>query len=362
MTKQKRRPAAAKVSLEKGATRPTLAVEPSPGLAGWLAERRIALAFTTYRVGKLFMIGTQPNGRLSIFERSLDRCMGLAVHGQSLFVGTQHQIWRFEDALEPGQDSGGFDRVYLPRVGHVTGDVNIHDIAVDRNDRPVFVNTLFSCLATTSETHSFVPLWKPPFVSKLGPQDRCHLNGLAMRDGLPAFVTAVAESDEPEGWREHRADGGCVVDMEDDDIVLRGLSMPHSPRWYDDRLWLHNSGTGEFGAADLKTGSFEPVSFCPGFLRGLDFAGDFAVMGLSKPRDSGAFTGLALEEALARRKADAQCALQVIDLRSGKVAHSLSIEGVVEEIYDVAILPETLRPMAIGFQGDDINRVITVGA
>ena len=340
---------------------PVLKLEPTPGLAEWLQERRLSLAFTTYHVGKLFMVGTQPDGRLSIFERTLDRCMGMAVNGSGFHIGTLYQIWRFEDALQPGQESNGYDRIYLPQVGYVTGGLDVHDIALDKTGKVLFVNTLFGCLATTSDLHSFVPIWKPPFLSALAPEDRCHLNGLAMRDGLPAFMTAVAETDSKEGWREHRVDGGCVVSIEDDETVIRGLSMPHSPRWHDDRLWLHDSGTGRFGQADLKDGGFEPVCFCPGFLRGLDFAGDFAVMGTSKPRKSSSFEGLPLDETLARKKTDAECAVHVVDLQSGEIAHSLVIEGLVSELYDVALLPETVRLMAIGFQGDEIRHVITVG-
>ena len=101
----------------------------------------------------------------------------------------------------------------MPQVGYVTGDLDIHDLAVDGSSaegsgapagggRLVFVNTLFSCLATVSEKQSFLPLWRPPFVSKLAAEDRCHLNGLAMRGGKPAWVTAVSESDVADGWRE----------------------------------------------------------------------------------------------------------------------------------------------------------------
>ena len=122
----------------------------------------------------------------------------------------------------------------------------------------IFVNTLFGCLATFSPRASFQPLWRPPFLSALVPEDRCHLNGLAMRDGRPAYVTAVAASDVADGWRDRRRDGGCVIDVASGGIVASGLSMPHSPRWYRDRLWVLNSGTGEFGSVaagggDLRT-------------------------------------------------------------------------------------------------------------
>jgi uncharacterized protein (TIGR03032 family) len=136
--------------------------------------------------------------------------------------------------------------------------------------------------------------------------------------------------------------------------------MPHSPRLYRDRLWLLNSGTGEFGTVDLDSGAFEPVAFCPGYMRGLGFTGDYAVVGLSKPRDNKTFTGLALDGRLADKNAEAQCALQVIDLKTGDAVHWLRIEGIVEELYDVVVLPGVQRPMALGFKTDEIRRTIIV--
>lgn len=327
----------------------------------WLAEQNASIAFTTYQAGKIFFIGLQPDGKVSIFERTLSRCMGLTVHGNSLYVSTLYQLWRFENVLEPGQQHDGYDRLYLPQVGYVTGDLDIHDLAVDADEKIVFVNTLFGCLATPSETHSFVPLWRPPFISRLAAEDRCHLNGLAMNRGRPAYVTAVSESDVVDGWRDHRHGGGVVVSVQENEVVLRGLSMPHSPRVYRDKLWLHNSGTGYFGYADLKAGKFEPVAFCPGYLRGLSFIGDFAVAGLSKPRKEKTFSGLPLDDNLAKTKAEPRCGIYVIDLRTGDVVHWIRLEGFVQELYDVVMIPGTRRPMAIGFVSDEIRRVITIG-
>ena len=356
---------------EKGAA-PAFDLTSSRQFPEWLAERRTSLAFTTYQAGKVFFIGLQPNGRLSIFERTLNRCMGMVAAGDSLYISTLYQLWRFENALQPGQAAEGYDRLYVPQVGYVTGDLDIHDLAVDGSSaegsgapagggRLVFVNTLFSCLATVSEKQSFLPLWQPPFVSKLAAEDRCHLNGLAMRGGKPAWVTAVSESDVADGWRDHRRDGGCLVDVQANEVVLRGLSMPHSPRWHRDTLWLLNSGTGEFGYVDLTQGRFVPVCFCPGYMRGLGFVGDFALVGLSKPRENRTFTGLPLDDGLTDKKAEPRCGIHVIDLRTGDAVHWLRIEGVVQELYDVVALPGAIRPMAIGFRSDEIRRVISVG-
>jgi uncharacterized protein (TIGR03032 family) len=178
-------------------TKPLLEIQVSRQFTAWLAEAGISLAFTTYQTGKLFFLGLQPDGRLSVFERTFNRAMGLAVHdeaagGRQLYLSTLYQLWRFDDSLTPGQTHQSCDRLYVPQLAWTTGDLDIHDVAVMADGRPIFVNTLFSCLATPDTATSFRPLWQPPFISRLAAEDRCHLNGLAMRDGKPAFVTAVA--------------------------------------------------------------------------------------------------------------------------------------------------------------------------
>jgi uncharacterized protein (TIGR03032 family) len=331
----------------------------------WLASTGDGLAFTTYQAGKLFLIGLQPDGRLSIFERSFPRCMGLGVSrdGRSLVLATEFQIQRFDDILAPGQTAeGGGDALYAPHAAWVTGDLDVHDIGFGEDGRPVFVNTLFSCIAEVSDDHSFKPLWKPGFISRLAAEDRCHLNGMAMADGRPIYATAVSRSDAADGWRDRRAGGGIVIDVASGEIVADGLAMPHSPRLHAGRLWLLNSGTGEFGHVDPAAGRFEPVAFCPGYARGLAFAGNHAVIGLSLARENRTFSGLPLEEALGRRGTDARCGLAVIDLASGDMTGWVRIEGVVRELYDVAALPCVRRPSAVGFKTDEVKRLISIEA
>ena len=341
--------------------KPHLEITASRQFTSWLYEQKVSLVFTTYQAGKIFFIGLQPDGKLSVFERTLDRCMGLCLDDNSLYVSTLYQLWRFENTLEKGQIYNNYDAIYLPQLSYVTGDLDIHDIRVAQNNKkPVFINTLFSCLATVSETHSFKPLWKPPFISKLAAEDRCHLNGLAMRDGKPYYVTMVSQSDVADGWREHRINGGCVMDITNNEIIAEGLSMPHSPRWYQEKLWILNSGTGELGFIEIETGKFNPVTFCPGYLRGFSLYNDFAVVGISEPRHNKTFQGLPLDEKLIAKKATPRCGLLVIDLKTGDIVHSLRIQGVIEELYDVAILPNFRRPMAIGFRSEEIRRMITV--
>lgn len=340
-----------------------LALDASRQFTSWLKEHKVSLAFTTYQAGKLFLLGLKPEGGLSVHERSFERCMGLAVTGSSLYLASLYQLWRFNDVLTAGQVArDGIDRLYVPQMSWVTGDVDLHDLGIDAEGRPVFVNTLFSCLATVDGASSFVPLWQPPWVSKLAAEDRCHLNGLAMKDGKPAYVTAVAQTDSHEGWREHRQTGGVVVSVPDGEIVCSGLSMPHSPRWHQGKLWVLDSGHGQFGWVDLQTRAFVPLAFMPGYARGLSFVGDFAVIGLSKSRKVKSFEGLALQEQLDAKKISARCGLVIVDLRTGDLVHSVSLDGIVEELYDVAIIPGVRTPSALGFKTDEIRRTLSIGA
>ncbi|MGF1477872.1 MAG: TIGR03032 family protein [Cyanophyceae cyanobacterium] len=334
----------------------SLEVSCSPYFLSWLQEQQLSLALTTYQTNRLFLVGTKPDGQLSTFERYFERAMGLYGSSERLYLSTRYQLWQLDNVLQTGEQYRGYDKLYVPRIGYTTGDLNIHDVAVSgERQQVVFVNTAYSCLATLSDRHSFTPLWQPSFISKLAPEDRCHLNGVAMADGKPRYVTAISRSDVASGWRERRQDGGVVVDVETNEVVLSGLSMPHSPRVYQNRLWLLNSGTGEFGYLDEQ---FVPVAFCPGFLRGLAFHHNFAIVGLSKPRDRH-FTGLALDERLAAKDAVPRCGLMVIDLTTGNIAHWLQMEGVVKELFDVVVLPGVRLPTALGFKTDEICQVVT---
>lgn len=355
----------------------------SPSFPQWLEDQGVSVAFTTYQSGKLFTLGRAagaPPESLSIVERNFPHCMGMCVSSdvRSLWVSTRFQIWRLErtgaaaspyvpaaadgtpDASMPAWCRGGHDFAYVPRVGWTTGHLDVHDMALDTTGAPVFVNTLFGCLATVSERGSFRPLWRPPFLSALVPEDRCHLNGLAMRDGAPAFVTLAGRSNVLDGWREHRRTGGCVLDVASGEVACGGLSMPHSPRLHDGRLWLLNSGTGELGFVDETTARFEGVTFGPGFLRGLSIHADYGVVTVSKPRGN-VFRDLVLDDRLSADNAAPMAGLLVIDLRTGRVIAWFRIEDeALLELYDAVILPGVVNPVVIGFKSDDIERLVVI--
>jgi uncharacterized protein (TIGR03032 family) len=276
---------------------------------------------------------------------AFDRSMGICCDGQSIWLVTQSMIWRFENDLAVGQlDDAGYDRVFVPRASHVTGEIDGHEVAVNEHRQPMLVNTAFSCIATVDDRFSFRPLWHPPFISQLAPEDRCHLSGLAMEDGQPKYVTMHARSDVADGWRDFRQTGGIIMNMQTDELIAEGLSMPHSPRVHEGKLWLLNSGTGHLGFIDMSSGKFEPVTFVPGYARGLSFYGGYAFVGLSKPRREHAFHGLPLDTNLSDRGAAPWCGVQVIDVKSGAVFHWARIESTIEELFDVAVLPGIRRP------------------
>lgn len=350
---------AANAAPEKTETK--LDISCSPGIVRWLIRNKCSLAFTSYKTGKLFLIGVMKTGALSFHQRNFDKAMGLWADPESLslYLGTLYQIWRFESILREGQIANGtYDRCYVPRQSFVTGNVMAHDLAVDADGRIVFVNTAYSCLAVTDPVHSFRPLWKPPFISELAVEDRCHLNGLAMDAGHPRYVTAVSRSDVQAGWRENRGDGGLIMDVANDTILTEGLSMPHSPRLYREDLYALDAGRGNLCRIDRVTGAIEPIAFCPGFLRGLAFCNNNAIVGLSLPRDK-SFAGLDLDAALKSRDAEPWCGLQIISLQSGETVEWLRIKGEVDELYDVAVLPNVQCPMALDFVAEGIQQAIS---
>lgn len=333
-------------------------ISASRGFVGWLSSQNAALAISTYQTGKLFLIGHNQNSQFSVFERTFERAMGLAGNAQTIYMATLYQLWRMENVLQPNETTQDYDRSYVPQVGFTTGDLNVHDVALDGNGRPLFISARFSCLATVSDRYHFCPLWKPKFITKLAGEDRCHLNGLAMVDGQARYVTACAETDIVDGWRDHRRDGGVVIDLQSDQIIARGLSMPHSPRWYRDRLWLSDAGTGYFGFLDEASGKFERIAFCPGFARGLSFVGNYAVVGISLPRHDPTFQGLPLQENLAAAKVSARCGVLVIDLDSGDIVHWLQMQEPIRELYDILVLPGVGRPRLVGFKTDEIRTIV----
>lgn len=339
----------------------SLSLSWSDGFPEWLTAQGMSLAVSTYQANRLLLIGCKPNGRLSLFERRFERPLGLHVDAAGrLFMATCDRVWRLDNVLAPNERHGDFDRLYVPKRSWVTGHLNTHDLALGADGRLLFVNTLFSCLARPDRTHSFEAVWAPPFITALLPEDRCHLNGMAVEGGIPRYVTMRSRTDGPHAWRGDPATHGCLMDASTGEALLTDLCVPHSPRLYRNRLWLLNSGTGELGAVDRKGRRFVPVHSFPGYLRGLAFHGGVAVTGTSRARDGFDFSGLPLHDTLQRQGTPAICGLFFIDLATGSLLHHLQFHGTVSELYDVQVLEGARCPMALGLQSDEIAYRVTL--
>ncbi|WP_462161074.1 TIGR03032 family protein [Microcystis aeruginosa] len=332
-----------------------LKIECSPNLVAWLQQEKISVAFTTYQTNRLIMLGSYEDGRITLQERLFDKPMGLYADSTSLYMSTRYQIWTLENRLAPGETFQDGDRLYVPSSAYTTGNVNVHDVALDGEGKLIFVNTDFSCLAELKTGYSFNPIWQPPFISELRAEDRCHLNGLALVEGQPIYLSACSGTNQGAGWRNCRQDGGILLHLPSNEIIMRGLSMPHSPRFYRDKLWVLNSGSGELGYIEAE--KFYPITFCSAFVRGLAFWKNYAFVGLSKLR-SAVFSGLVLEERLLATGHQALCGLMVVDLNTGEIVHSLIFNDTIEELFDVVVLPGVIRPKLLGLQNEDIERLV----
>lgn len=348
-------PAAQTAPAGKGNTKITV----SRGFADWLRRNRTSIAFTSYQTGQLFLVGVLPNGTVSFNQHNFTRAMGVCYQPGRLYLGGLHQVWRLENMLRPGEMANkAFDMALVPRNGQTTGDVDIHEVGTDAKGRVIFVNTKYSCLATLDLSQSFRPIWKPDFISKLVPEDRCHLNGMALDGGKVRYVTAVSRSDSLTGWRERRHEGGVLIEVATNRIVTDQLSMPHSPRIDGNRVLVLDSGRGHLIAVDPKDGKRTDIAFAPGFLRGLALHNDHAIVTVSKPRNE-SFEGLELDEQMKKRDAEPWCGVMIIDLRTGGIAEWIKLDGHITELFDVAAMPGVVCPMSIGLDSLEIRSTIT---
>ena len=317
-----------------------------------LRQLGLSLVVSTYQAGKVILVRYDPETEtVNTHFRAFAKPMGIAVDAARLAIGGTNTVWYYRNMpavarkLEP---PGKHDAAYLPRRVHVTGDIDIHEMAWAGDGELWLVNTRFGCLCTLDADHSFHPRWRPPHLSALAPEDRCHLNGLAMLNGRPQFVTMLGQTDTAGGWREDKARGGLLMEAPTNRVLLRGLSMPHSPRWHDNRLWLLESGEGSLALAEPRRGAWRTVASLPGFTRGLSFHGPLAFIGLSQVRESATFSGIPLVERLEERT----CGVWVVDVRDGRVLGFLRFEQGVQEIFAVEVLANSRFPEMLEW-GDD---------
>jgi uncharacterized protein (TIGR03032 family) len=333
----------------------------SKGLTEFLTEIKSSLVISTYQTGNLFLIGAKNKDTISINPITLKRPMGLFNSGQSLYVADRYQIFRFNNVVPLGQSYQDQDRIYIPQVSWTTADMDVHDIALDKAGRLLFVNTLFSCIASVSEENSFKKIWQPPFISNLAPEDRCHLNGLALRDGELRYASAFSSTDTKEGWRKNKDEQGVIWDIKNNKAVVTGITMPHSPRWYADKLWFIESGSGAVIYYDEQTKQTKQFVTLPGYLRGLNFHGNYLVVASSILRDNSGIKDKKLEDALTKRGEKQTCGVFILNISTGELLHFIKISEDVQELYDVIFLPNTTTPKAFNLDSEEVRFILSIG-
>jgi uncharacterized protein (TIGR03032 family) len=310
-----------------------------------LSQLGVFLLVSTYQAGKVAVVGVADD-EFALSYHNFERAMGLAVKPDGIAVAARAQVWFLRAApdLAPRvEPTGRHDACFLTRSSHFTGEIQIHELAFC-DDELRLVNTAFGCLCTLDDRHSFVPRWRPPFLTAISADDRCHLNGLAMADGAPKYVTALAETDRPQGWRANKVQSGCLIDVASGETVARGFAMPHSPRVPRGRVWMLHSGAGQLVLVDPGSGRVETVTELAGYTRGLALYDRFAFIGLSKIRETSTFGGMPIAE----RRPELKCGVGVVDLGTGRLMAHLEFVTGVEEIFDVQVVRGARCPALSG--------------
>jgi uncharacterized protein (TIGR03032 family) len=305
-----------------------------------LAALKCSLAISR-RPSGVAIVGVE-NGVPTLSACLLPRSMGLAVSGNKLAIATIHELMVFANV--PGLASSyparpdHYDAIFVPRTSYYTGDLDLHDMVFDKQV-VLAVNTRYSCLSVIDGYFNFTPIWQPPFVTDFGPDDRCHLNGMAFHDGKVRYATALGETNTPFGWRKGMAESGIVMEVPSGRIVASGLSMPHSPRIINGQLYVLEGGRGELLRIDPQTGAKHVVVSLPGFTHGLAEYGGVLFIGLSKLRQKRGPQGLPIEQ----NEADLVAGIAAVDAQSGKLRGILEFYNGVDEIFDVQVLPNILK-------------------
>lgn len=323
----------------------------SPNLPEILWKNKLTIAITTYQAGKVIFISANSENGLIQLPRDFRKAMGMAYYNGKMAVATREEVVVLKNAtsLAKGYPKmpNAYDGLFMPRAVYFTGEVDIHDMAWGHEGLWA-VNTRFSCLSLINDNYSFEPKWQPKFISDLVPEDRCHLNGMAMKDGQPEYVTALGSTDTGFGWRANKKDGGVLIHVPTGEVITSGLAMPHSPRLEGNKLFVLLSATGELISVDQQTGKYDVMTKIPGFVRGMSRYGNLLFIGLSKMRKSSpTFNDLPIAQE------SVFPGVVIVDAHTGKIVGHIKYENSLEEIYDIKIIPNMPRPGILGVNTDD---------
>jgi len=309
-----------------------------------LQRLNCTIAITTYQAGKLVLISAQDESTLVQLPRTFEKPMGIAEDKKrdKIAIACKEEVIVLANSKDLAKyypnSPGKYDALYMPRVTYHTGNLDIHDLNFGDNEELYAVNTSFSCIVKIDDNYNFTPYWKPTFIDRIVSEDRCHLNGMAMKDGKPKYATAFNKGNTHQSWRENVTKTGVLIDIETNEVILENLGMPHSPRIFNGELYLLLSATGELIRVDVENRSYEVVLKIEGFVRGMDLYKDYLFVGLSKLRkNSSTFAELDFAETAN------EAAIVILHLPTAAMAGKITYQASLDEIYDVHILGEKNR-------------------
>lgn len=332
----------------------------SPNFSEILQQLQATLVISTYQAGKVVFISAKDSESLIQLPRTFNKAMGIAISDdqQKMAIATQSEVVVCKNDLQLAEaypnKEGVYDALFMPRATFYTGMVDMHDLHFGKDGKLWGINTVMSALCEIDAEFSYKPVWKPFFISDYAGEDRCHLNGLAMKEGIPKYATALGQGNTPKSWRQNISQTGVVLDIETNQIIAESLGMPHSPRLYDDGLYVALSAEERIIRIDPKTHEIETIAKIEGFVRGMTRIGDYLLVGKSKLRkNSSVFKELAIAQ-----KAD-EAGIDMIHIPTGVVHAKLRYLASVDEIYDVQILTGVVRPNILNTYTDLHTKALT---
>ncbi|MCH8545329.1 MAG: TIGR03032 family protein [Cryomorphaceae bacterium] len=317
----------------------------TPNFPELLHRLNASIAISTYQAGKLIFLSAKDENQLIQLPRTFEKPMGFCYDSvnQKLALACKSEIITFAGssslAMHYPKSPGVYDMMFLPRLTYHTNALDIHDLHYGKDGALFAVNTLFSCIVTFDDNHNFTPYWTPPQIDKLASEDRCHLNGMAMENGLPRYASAFNRGNTPQSWRDNITKTGVIYDVKTNEVIVDNLPMPHSPKLINGELYVLLSATGEIAKINREKGDYEVIAKPGGFLRGMCAHGEYLFVAHSKLRkNSSTFAKLPISDEAQ------QCGIIAIHLPTKSIVGKMFYEMSVDEIYDITLFNGIRRP------------------
>ncbi len=333
----------------------------TPNFPELLFKLCASIGITTYQAGKFIFLSAKNENELIQLPRSFAKPMGFCYDSdsQKMALACKDEIITFAGssslAAHYPKSIGTYDMMFCPRLTYHTNALDIHDLQYGKEGKLFAVNTLFSCIASFDDEHNFKPYWIPPQINQMASEDRCHLNGMAMEDGLPRYASAFNRGNHLQSWREDITKTGVIYDLQNNEVIAENLPMPHSPKLVNGELYVLLSATGELARIDRNKGGYEVVAKPGGFLRGMAYHDDYLFISHSKLRkNSSTFAQLKISEQAQNS------GIIAIHLPSLSHVAKLTYEMSVDEIYDIHLFPGLQRPNILNTISDTYRSALSI--